>query len=645
MKRIAIFTLFTLAFNFNISYLTANDDFSGLFDMEIFSLSKRKENAFDAPSATYMVTSDDIRRSGLTSIPEILRLVPGLEVARMDNHKWAITSRGFNEQFSNKLLVLIDGRTIYTPLFSGVFWDNQDYILDDIDKIEIVRGTGGTVWGANAVNGVINIITKNAAATQGGHASLSAGNYDRFIAEARHGSKTEAGNSYRVYAKQVRKESFDQVSSNDTVDDESVSTRSGFRYDAVLDNSSVSVHGDFHKSLAEGYFSAIGYDKESRGGNIVVDVDKNISDKSDVIFKVYFDYDQFDTEILRRSARTFDVDFQHFYNFNDKHQFIWGLNYRNIDDEIKEKPDVPTFGGLIPLDYTPNNSNNFIYGAFLQDKINIIDGKLYLIVGSKFEYNGYTDFELQPNARVSFYPSRNQTVWASISQAVRTPTRGEMELVIAAPSQTGHSGFVSEDVTSYELGYRVKNDKVKFDINGFYNQYENLITFDLNTQGLSANGSDPAPDTIFQNLGYGESYGVELVSDFRLSPDLRVELAYSFIKSTLHLEDNSTDTSLVNFEKSPQNQFKLKAYYNVTSKVEFDNFLYYVDHAVTPGGEDVDSYVRYDSRLGYIYSDNVEFSLVLQNITDRRHKEFEAGLAALSSEVGRTVVFKTSIDF
>lgn len=640
------------------SLASTEKQFNAVFNPEIFSLSKKKENAFDAASATYVLSSEDMRRAGVTSIPEALRLVPGVQVSRMGGSSWAIAIRGFNRQFSNKLLVMIDGRTVYTPLFSGTFWDLHDYVLEDIDKIEVVRGPGGTIWGANAVNGIINIITKSAVETQGFYASQIIGNEDRSITEVRYGGKTNSDDSYRVYAKKSVRDGLDQYDSKNKNRDGYRMETAGFRYDmsSIKDNT-ISVHGDIARGTANNFFNTIKNpeqnDKDSNTGNLVVNWDRKLSKKSNFTLQTYLDYDKFDIPILSRSATTLDVDFQHFYNFSRDNQFIWGLGYRHIADKIKENP---VSANKYVLSYEPDKRNDELFTLFLQDKIGLIADELYLTLGSKFEHNDFTGFEYQPNARLSYYPARNQTIWASVSRAVRTPTRGEddIDLRDATGSVTVNRGsdtYESENLVAYELGYRIKpTHKTLIDATAFYNDYSKLRTFELQ------NGAPTAA-----NLGYGESYGFEVNGKWQVTNDWRLEASYEFFKMDLHISDASNEDEFANVngrtdrlegaeDQAPQNQVKFRSFYNITPKVEFDNVIYYVSKLnsgnasgstkIGDRGEDLPSYVRFDTRVGYLPSRNLELSVGVQNLFDQRHTEFKKSAYNIRTEIGRNIYVK-----
>ncbi len=620
-----------------------------IFNFDIYSLSKKKENAFDAPSATYILTSEDIRRSGMTSIPEALRLIPGVQVSRIDGNKWTISIRGFNNQFSNKLLVLIDGRTVYTPLFSGVFWDIHDYVLEDVEKIEVVRGPGGTIWGANAVNGIINIITKNSVQTQGGYVSQVFGNEDRSITEVRYGGKTSSSDHYRLYAKKsVRNGAYKATDGKDANDGNS-QDRAGFRYDisSIKDNS-VTIHGDVFNGTANNYFSTFGRnDKDSQGGNVVINWDKTISKKSSISLNSYFDYENFKLPVLERSSKTIDIDFQHFYSFSRNNQFIWGLGYRQIVDNIKESEasNLIDGGKFVPINYTPDKRNDEIHSAFIQDKISITDN-LDLTIGSKFLINDYTGFEYQPNARLSYYPSRNQTLWASVSRAVRTPTRAEISFDIkeefaGSTVSKGNQNAESENLVAYEAGYRIKpTSKTLFDVAVFYNDYSKLRTYENI-------GGEP----VASNLGYGESYGGEISGKWQVNDSWRLEASYDFLKTELHVSNASTDDKtsvLADYDaleltekRSPKNQFRLRSFFNVTQKIEFDNMLYYVDSLpsakfIKSDKKGAPSYIRFDTRLGYLPTKNLDLSVGIRNLFDDRHNEYYSGIYNYNAEIGRT---------
>ena len=653
MRRFGIITFSLLMSSFCSSAEAESQggqDTNATFNTEIFSLSKKKENAFDAPSATYVLSSEDIRRSGATSIPEALRMVPGLQVARMDGNKWAITARGFNRQFSNKLLVMIDGRTVYTTLFSGTVWDIQDYVLEDVDRIEVVKGPGGTIWGANAVNGVINIITKSAVQTQGTYVSQIAGDQDKSITEARYGGQTESKDAYRFYVKKAVREGLNRADGAGSNNDGIKQDRAGFRYDiSSIKDSSITVHGDAFSGVAQNYFSTLANptknDKDSKGMNLVVNWNKKLSNKSNFILNSYLDYDQFSIPILKRAARTFDVDFQHFYNFSKENQFIWGVGYRQIMDHINESE----VNGNLPLHYSSSKRNDQWFSGFIQDKIGLIPDKLYLTLGTKIEKNDFTGFEYQPNARLSYYPARNQTLWAAVSRSVRTPTRGESDVTIRTGSSAtivsqGSPAYGIEQLIAYEAGYRIKpTSKTLLDASVFYNDYSKLRTLESN----NPNGVTP----VLANLGSAESYGFELTGKWQAMDNWKLEVNYDHLNLFTHVSAASTDETqilktdtLSNAEgQSPRDQVKLKSFYNITPKVEFDNIFYYVgglNKGITNTGAGIPSYITWDTRLGYLMTRNLDLSIGIRDLMNQTHSEFKGALYNRQTVVGRTYYFK-----
>ncbi len=689
MKKISLFSTLIFSAICAISVDSeAKEGDKNFLSSDFFSLSKKKESAFDAPSAVYVLSSEDIRRSGVTSIPEALRMVPGIQVSRIDGNKWAISSRGFDRQYSNKLLIMIDGRTVYTPIFSGAFWDNIDYVMSDIEKIEVVHGPGGSIWGANAMDGVINIITKNSAETQGGYISQIVGNNDKSISEARYGAKTVDNNSYRVYAKHALRGGLDKVNVDAGAnsgryvnnDDGIRQDRAGFKYDLIsIKDNTVSMHGDFFDSTSQNYLTGLNNpsknDKTSRGGNLVANWSKTVSKKSSFTLQGYLDYSSQNIQIGSFDEKTVDVDFQHFYNFTKENQFIWGLGYRNTMINTSTGNPVTTTNGAssyYALSYTPNKKNLEIYSAFIQDKIGLIPNTLYLTLGSKFQVNTFTGFEYQPNARLTLYPSRNQTLWAAVSRAVRTPTLGEEYISVRTTSpqvgggnvillaNQGNTSYKSEAVIAYELGYRVKpTDVTTLDVATFYNSYSHLRTFD----GVSGGSLLPVPTA--GNNGYGETYGFEVNGKWQVNDAWRLESSYDYLKMTLHLNGASNEsTTALNSDPlqqsegySPRNQFRIRSLLNLTPKLEFDNMVYYVGALTKTGtvrtdangvkyyGSGIPAYVRWDTRLGYLMTKNLDTTFGIQNLLDDRHQEFTAGLFSNVTQVGRTYYVKAVLQF
>ncbi len=361
-----------------------------LMDIEITSVSKKPERLADAAAAIFVITQEDIRRSGVTSIPEALRMVPGINVARIDSNKWAITSRGFNGRFANKLLVLIDGRIVYAPSFSGVYWEVQDTLMEDVDRIEVIRGPGATLWGANAVNGVINIITKSVADTQGGLVAMGAGTKERGFGGVRYGTDMGEATYGRFYAKGFKRDEFVHTTGDDAGDDWDM-LRGGFRVDSLLyDRDPVTVQGDIYHgninqtlnlSILSAPYSDILEDKSKVSGwNLLTRWQHTLSPTSDLTLQAYYDRTDRDDAVYGEIRNTFDIDLQHQFAAYERHEVIWGLGYRYVHDDISTNSS-----NTLILD--PDSSSDELFSAFVQDKITVIEDYLWLTIGSKFEHN------------------------------------------------------------------------------------------------------------------------------------------------------------------------------------------------------------------------------------------------------------------
>ncbi len=616
-----------------------------LSNIEVTSVSKRSEKASEAAGAIFVITQDDIRRSGHTSIPELLRMVPGLSVAQSSSHGWVITSRGTSNQFANKLLVLMDGRSVYTPLFSGVYWDAQDTILQDIERIEVIRGPGATLWGANAVNGVINIITKGARDSQGGLLSQTVGTLNRSLTSIRYGGKIGNNDYARIYAKYDDRASIKNMAGHDVQDDWN-KAQSGFRADGThSDNITYTLQGDAYRS-GESYvfnipnaasaptFIDIIPDREiSRGANLLGRLNYKDSSNASWTLQAYYDYAYRNNLVLENAIHTFDIDLQRTWS-EGLHDIVWGMAYRLITDWA----DVTFYDFLVP-DHRVDN----LFSAFIQDKIALVPEEFFLTLGSKFEHNDYTGFELQPSARLTWLIDNKQTWWSSASHAVRTPNRfSETGSVLLDAASTGGAAYVgtvpnadalSEVLNAYEMGYRIEpNRSVALDIAIFYNDYSRLITNSvgaptaINVPGF---GLTPVVPITPINGNSGTTTGIEVAGSWEASDTWRLNAAYTRLNFTLKNAEQAGFTVKGN---SPQNQFNLRSTLNLPHNLELNNALYYVDELK---GINIPSYVRFDVRLAWKPIENLEVSLVGQNLFDRRHPEFTGFIYQNAAQVPR----------
>src|SRR3984893_5902892 len=612
-----------------------------LMNMQVSSVSRHRQKLADAAAAVFVLTQEDIRRSGATSIPEALRLVPGLEVARIDENKWAIGSRGFNGRFDNKLLVLIDGRSVYTPLFSGVYWNIQDVMLEDLDRIEVIRGPGATLWGANAVDGVINIITKPAASTQSGVVTAGGGTEERGSGSARYGSKFGNNTHYRVYGKY-----FDWGPSNyangATANDGWNALRGGFRADWTPSGpNSLTFEGDLYRSnynetltvpsLIPPYSNTFPTSGVYSGGNILGRWN-HATEGGSMSLQMYYDNTTtVDNSLFVDHQNTFDIDFQDGFHVGDSHQLVWGLGYRSIRDR-----NDPSF----TVSLMPNHVSLNLFSAFVQDEINLVDNRLRLTLGSKFEHNTFTGFEIEPNARLLWTLSPNQSVWTAVSRAVRTPALTEEGLrlnsAVIPPGAPGNRSpfpavlavfgshqFNSEDLLAYELGYRVQaTSNLSLDIATFYNNYSNLRTAEPGTPFVE---DSPAPTNIVvpfvaENKMSGGTYGVELFADWKVLPVWRVTGSYSYLQMDIHKNANSNDTTPDNPNgSSPRHQWYVRSSADLPRHFDLDTTLRFVDHLPSLN---LPSYYSLDAHLGWRPVRNLELSIGGQNLLDHQHLEF-----------------------
>jgi len=626
-----------------------------LMNVEVTSASKKAEKLSEAAAAIFVITQEDIRRSGATSIPEVLRMVPGVQVARRDANKWAVSARGFNDQFANKLLVLMDGRTVYTPLFSGVFWDVQDTMLEDIDRIEVIRGPGGTLWGANAVNGVINIITKKAEDTQGTLVTTTLGTEEKGLVGVRHGGVLGDSGHYRTYAKW-----FDRDDSSGGWDRWEMA-RAGFRADWDLgERDTLTAQGDYYDGrvgergtrtfLTPPFSETLDAKQGVSGGNVLLRWKRELCEDSDLSVQLYYDHTDRSRPLLSDEHDTFDLDFQHRFAVGDGHDVVWGIGYRLIDSETD---------GSFTFSLDPPNETRSLVSAFIQDEISLVPNRLDLTVGSKFEHHHCTGVEVQPSARVAWRPSDDAAVWTAVSRAVRVPSHSEQDarmnasafeapgMGLSLVSVFGNEDLGSEEVTSYELGYRTRaTDRLFVDIASFHNRYDHLRSVE---PGEPFFETSPAPPhmvlpSYFDNKKSGETYGVEVSAEWQATDSWRLDAAYSFLRTDLHLAEDSGDTQSMQEEgQSPRHQFSLRSMTDLSDELELDWWLRYVDALPSL---DVGSYVTMDVRLGWQPAENVELSLVGQNLLDSSVPQFAPSYqTGATSPVERGVYAKATWRF
>lgn len=638
-----------------------------LMKMQVTSVSRKSERLSNAAAAIHVITQEDIRRSGATSIPEALRLSPGLEVARQDAHTWAISSRGFNDEFANQLLVLIDGRSVYTPLFAGVYWDVQDLMLEDIERIEVIRGPGATLWGANAVNGVINITTKTARDTQGLLVTVGAGNEERGFGGIRYGGKIGENSYFRVYSKYFNRDDSALADGSDANDSWNMH-RGGFRYDWIpTEENLFTLQGDIYTgrldqtvtvpTLTPPYVSRISEEVHTSGGNLLGRWTHQFSAESELALKVYYDRTERDRIVFSEQRNSGDLDLQHRFRLGSRNDIVWGLGYNITSDSLSNSETVM---------FNPVERTSSLYSAFIQDEITLIENRLRLTLGSKFEHNDYTGWEIQPSGRLSLNITERQTAWAAVSRAISTPSRAEDDIrinrqVVAPPppapvllSLFGSRDMEAKELIAFELGYRIQpHDRITFDLATFYNIYDQQRSLEAQPISLAELPSHIVLPYTIDNKLDGETYGFELASTWQPTDWWRLRAHYTFWRIALHKDPLSTDPLLEQAEgDSPRHQVGVRSLMDLPHNLEFDTGVRYVDtlsqrrRFVDTMSLSIPSYVVADARIGWRPNYNWEISLVGQNLFEARHQEFAPSyIQTQETQVEASVYAKVTFRF
>jgi len=602
-----------------------------LANVEVVSASKGPALLSRTPAAVYVLTQLDIRRSGATSLPEVLRLVPGVEVARIDTNKWAVGIRGFGTRLSKSLLVLIDGRSVYTTLFAGVYWDAQNVLLEDVDRIEVIRGPGGTVWGPNAVNGVINIITRSARETQGALASATVGSVNQGIFGFRYGG-TFGDTAYRAYGKAFQRDAEHHFDGNEF--DDWWMAQGGFRMDGGGGRDAWTLSGDVYRGDAGNRLAVSSYspprivaeqgDAEISGGNFLGRWRRRLSSGSDLQLLAYYDRASRRDLNFAEDRDTFDVDFFHNSRLG-RHNLVWGLGSRFVMSRPEQVVET--------VEWVPNDFTDELYTLFLQDEIALASDRLRVTLGAKLLHNNYTGFEIQPTARALWSATPRQTLWGGLTRAVRTPSRVDEHLQFTAlffpelPAflrLVGDGNFTSEYMLGYEGGYRsILREDLYFDAAVFYKDYEDLLSVEPGEFFLEP---EPLPQHLvlpvrFRNHVRGASSGFEIAPVWTAAEWLRLKGAYSFLDLDFDTEAGSGDASTVaQIEgSSPRHQVVVQSQIELPSDLELDLVYRYVSELPH---RRVEAYHTADVHVSWAVSEKLRLSFVGRNLLDADHVEF-----------------------
>lgn len=644
-----------------------------LMDVQLTSVLRKGESLGETPAPVTVITAEQIRRSGATELPELLRLVPGVAVARIDSHTWAISARGFNGRNAGKLLVLVDGRSIYTPLFSGVQWETQDLVLEDIERIEVIRGPGGTLWGANAVNGIINIVTKPARQTQGKSLAAILGNEDPYNAVARFGGSLDGGGAYRVYGKAVRRDGLVREDGKEAKDDWDA-WRAGFRADwkagrgddwtvlgegsrgstglwaaPPLPDGSVlplpGLEGHFHTAFLVGRWLR----RASPGNEIQIQGSLDFFERTD--------------GFIGEKYQAANLDFQQSFQAGNHHRLVWGLGARWASDRAWYASSV--FGDSA---FLPEKRLMPLWSAYLQDQWSL--GNLNLFLGTKLEHNRYTGLEIQPSLRASWLASPRFTLWAGVSRGLRTPSRITSDTSIrnTLPSQMpkativtemrGNPDSPAEELVACETGLRWNPGAAfSFDLALFVNRYDNLATVDPLPPEIEFTPQGMVITTRMRTLSgaEAETKGGEAGLLWAPDPSWSLRGGASYLQSEVTLQPGSEDNYITAGYSGgdPRWQGFLTGSFDLGKKWELDATLRRVGRIP---GEDkgpgslsesgVPAYTEADLRLAWKPRPGLEVAFLGMNLLQADHPEFiDSALFALPTRVQRRLALKFTWSF
>jgi iron complex outermembrane receptor protein len=569
-----------------------------LSNIVVSSVAGRAQPLSRAPASIYVITAEAIRRSGRTSLVDALRLAPNLDVARADASQWAISARGFNATLANRMLVLIDGRTVYTPLFSGTFWEAQDVMLEDIDRIEVISGPGATLWGANAVNGVINIITRPAGRTQGTLASLQAGTTQQ-DASARHGGAI-AGGRYRVYGRTVRRE-HSEFANGTPIPDSAEQVQGGFRADWGTPRHGFTLQGDAYEG------EVAGQGREFSGTNLLARWTRDLGGGAELRVQGYYDFTgRNHFNVFRERLHTYDLEVQHGLRPAGAHRLTWGFGLRHHRDEVENSAAVM----FQPEDRSLNRNQ-----VFVQDEI-ALRRDLDLTIGAKLDSNSYTGTEFLPSARLAWQLAPAHLLWTALSRTVRAPSRVDRELFgpLGVPPLAGGPGFVSEVSRVAELGYRAQpTPRLSWSATAFHAWHDNLRSLSLTPAGF-----------VVGNDREGETAGLEGWGTWQPADWWRLSAGFVLLDQSLRNRPGAPDAIVPGAEANdPEAWYKLRASFDLTPRHELDLFLRHYDERPSP---EVPGYTALDVRVGWRAAKDVELSLVVQNLLDASHPEWGSAL-------------------
>lgn len=664
--------------NENLPDLT-NLSVEQLMNLDVSSVMKVPTDVNHVPAALYVLSNEEIRRTGATTIPEALRVVPGMHVAKVDGNKWAVSMRGFSSQFVNKLLVLVDGRSVYNPLFSGVWWDQQDVMMEDIERIEVIRGPGASLWGANAVNGVINIITKSAKNTQGGLVSSHVGT-QRYGGGLRYGADLGDDAYLKVYGRHSNYSDSKTLGGSGSAGDEGEMSKIGFRYDKALNNlNKLSLQGDAFlgeshgalqtfpnlsgnqtPALAPPYSSNLPTDQLFSGHYIQGRWEQRQNADSNTVLRMYWDRHSRKSPYLDSEYQidNIDVDFQHNFKLNDSHMLVWGSGIRFNLNNFQDSAQIAM---------TANNRTDRIYSLFAQDDITLVPDRWRLTLGTKLEHNPVTQFEVQPNARLLWTPDEKHSFWGSVSRSVRTPNWVEQNISYGLQTRppigggpasasnpfnpavllnlTGNPDLTAEKMIGFELGWRGQlSRQLSTDVALYHYSYDDYVSLAPNLRILPGR-SYLVQSIEYTSYGHVQVYGGEFSVDWQVTDAWKLRAAYSHEEERFRLSPMApAGTTLISGDSYPAHKAMLWSMYQVTPTLKLDLNWRYSDQTGFNGTQSR-AYQDLDGRLAWDLGSGVELALVGRNLLNSSHFEYGSDLFSTATAVQREVYGTLRWDF
>jgi len=617
-----------------------------LMNVKVTSVSRTEEKLSRTASAVFVIGPEDIRGSGALNIPDLLRMVPGVDVAQLTSNTWAIGVRGLNGRFSNKLLVLLDGRAVYTPTFGGTFWDVLNLPLEDIERIEVIRGPGGSVWGANAVDGVINIIMRKAEETRGGLVSAGGGNLEQGFGTVQYGGNLANKTDYRIYTR-YQNEAPNPNGAGQEGGDGWHLLNGGFRTDSSLSsNDALTVQGNIYSgqekipvtqlvSISSPNLQFTDAPANLSGGYIQSIWNHTFSPRIGTTLEISYDTYQ-RNDALREGRRTLNADFQHHILWGNRQNILWGLAVRYTSSHSD--------GGIL-VSLSPPSATDSLYSSFVQDEIALIPNRLYLTIGTKLERNYYTGWAAIPSARVAWLIDDRQMLWAAFSRPIRTPDETDVALRSNVAEFTGQGGlptvieitgnpnYGNETMTAYELGYRTTvSKKLSIDFAAYYNDYTHEQTIEPGAPFLE---STPAPlhlvlPLTFGNLMHGEAHGLEISTKWQITNRWSISPGYAFEEIHMHTEPSSQDSTSAAIAEgsSPLYSAQLRSRVDLSHGLEWNASAYFVDGLAA---ENIPAYTRVDTQLTWKWGERGTFSVVGQNLQRAHHFEFQDFLHSIDA--------------